>query len=197
MEIIDFDLSQVYDDLENFKNLSIQKVLKKRTVSSQMLEFYGSENFEFREYYHRFLFNELPIMTNDTFEVLSNQHFFHNSHGDVLVFGLGFGWILYPILSSEKIKTITVVEKESVIIDFITPKVKKFDIENKLKVIKGDVYDYYKLDNSKYDYIYFDTYETPKDSISDKEKVEPLYLSNLKPGGVCHFWCWEIKDLIK
>ena len=135
-------------------------------------------------------------MSNDPFEVMTNQIFFEKSKGDVLIFGLGLGWIIFPILDRDDIKSITVVEKNTEIIEFVGDVLSKKDLKNKLNIIEGDVYDYHNYLDKKFDFIYFDTYDTPDLSISDIDKLNPLYQKFLNDGGISHFWCQEIRHII-
>lgn len=194
--MIDFDLEELFDETHFGVDLSIKKVNTDLSKHQRFINFYDSECYKFKDYYYALLKSGDVLMTTDVFEVLTNQFFFNNVSGDVLIFGLGLGWIIFPLLSDDRVKSIKVVEIDTDIISFIGDKVKKMDINNKVTIVNGDLYDWYRCDSSKYDFIYFDIYNTPQESIQDKEKVDPLYKNLLKDNGVSYFWCWDIKDLI-
>jgi spermidine synthase len=193
--MVDFDLSVVYNDTEIYKNIKIEKVNRKVELKGRVFEFYNTD-YSGKDYYHSIKYNNKTLMTNEPFEVLTNQIFFEKSKGDILIFGLGLGWIIFPILDRDDIKSITVVEKNTEIIEFVGDILSKKDVKNKLNIIEGDVYDYYNVLDKKFDFIYFDTYDTPDLSISDINKLNPLYDSFLKENGMTYFWCQEISHLV-
>lgn len=195
--MLDFDLNIIYG-LENhsFGNFVIQRIEHQKGISDELRQFYNCYD-QFREYFYRLVTKTGEVlMTNDPFEVATNQYFFDNAKGDVLIFGLGFGWIIFSILDNPNITSITVVEIETGIIQYVGQKVKEKDLNNKVTIYQGDVENWYQTDENKYDFIYFDSYPDPQSSISDKPVKEPLYSNLLNPGGESYFWCWDIKDII-
>lgn len=193
--MVDFDLSNIYSDIEVYKNLKIQKIYNRVDLRGTVFEFYNT-NYSGKDYYHSLKYMGKTLMDNNPFEVLTNQRFFELSNGDILIFGLGFGWIIFPILNSSDIKSITVIESNIEIIEFVGDKLKNYDLNGKLNIIHGDVYEYHKENlNKKFDFIYFDIYDTPKLSIDDIDLLSPLYQKFLKEDGVIHFWCQEIRHL--
>jgi spermidine synthase len=193
--MVDFDLSAIYNDIEIYKNITIKKINRKSELKGSIFEFYNTD-YSGKDYYHIIRYNNKTLMSNDPFEVMTNQIFFEKSKGDILIFGLGLGWIIFPILDRDDIKSITVVEKNTEIIEFVGDILSKKDVKNKLNIIEGDVYDYYNHLDKKFDFIYFDTYDTPDLSITDIDKLNPLYQKFLNDGGISHFWCQEIRHII-
>ena len=193
--MVDFDLSSIYNDIEIYKNIKIEKINRKAELKGSIFEFYNTD-YKGKDYYHIIRYNNKTLMSNDPFEVMTNQIFFEQSNGDVLIFGLGLGWIIFPILDRDDIKSITVVEKNTEIIEFVGDVLSKKDLKNKLNIIEGDVYDYHNYLDKKFDFIYFDTYDTPDLSISDINKLNPLYDKFLKENGMTYFWCQEISHLV-
>ena len=60
-------------------------------------------------------------MSNHEFETLTNQKFLDNAKGDILIFGLGIGLIIFPLLTDNDIKSITIVEIDDGLIDEVFP----------------------------------------------------------------------------
>lgn len=98
------------------------------------------------------------MMSDTPMERNTNSSFLNSAHGDVLIFGLGLGLIIFPLLNDEHINSITVIELYQDLIDIVHPILNDFDVEKKLKVIQGDCFEYHKSisKDKKYDCIYGD-----------------------------------------
>lgn len=97
-----------------------------------------------------------PVMIDDAFERQTNQIILDNARGDVLIFGLGIGLIVYPIMKKDTVKSILIVEKHQEVLDLIMPQTA---FNDKVKVIKGDWYDY--ETEKTYDTIWLDDWTSP------------------------------------
>ena len=95
-------------------------------------------------------------MSDTPMERNSNNGFIQDANGDVLIFGLGLGLIVFPLLQNESVKSIKVVELNQEIIDLVSPYIKAKDTHNKFSVVQGDAYEHHKIDNQKYDCVYGD-----------------------------------------
>lgn len=95
------------------------------------------------------------IMSNSEFEQLTNDKIIKNARGDVLIIGLGIGFILLPIQEKQEVTSITVIEKYQDVIQLVAP---QLSINNKIKIIQGDVFDYKFDDNVKFDTLFCDIY---------------------------------------
>lgn len=99
------------------------------------------------------------IMMSDTpMERNTNRDFIQKANGDVIIFGLGLGLVILPLLKKENVKSILVVELYQDLIDMVEPILKKHDTENKLKVIQGDCFDIHNSipKEKKFDVVYGD-----------------------------------------
>lgn len=101
---------------------------------------------------------EGTMMSDTPMERYTNSSFIQKANGDVLIFGLGLGLIILPILNDESVKSITVIELHQDLIDLVEPILKEHDENNKLKVIQGDCFEYHKNvpKEKKWDCIYGD-----------------------------------------
>lgn len=200
--MIDFlDLSTIYRNPSVFNNHIIYFNNLNGETPKNILDFYGvtQEELLTRTAPVCILKNndKVVLMSDTNFERLTNKYFLENASGDVLIFGLGMGMIVYPLLNSTSINTIKIVENNQDIIDFVYPKIQERDTNSKVSVIHGDSTTWYLTDNSKYDFIYFDTAKTPAESIDSESTLKPLYLKNKRTSNsIIHFWCSEIKDLL-
>ena len=135
------------------------------------------------------------VMSTSKFEQLIYQNFIDNATGDVLIFGLGLGMIIFPLLTDESITSITVVEIEIDIINAVSPIIKKYDIHNKLQILEGDVNTYHQqILAEKYDYIYFDSWSTLDAPIVEEAAVlTTLYEKNKKTdSSVIDYCCSDL-----
>jgi hypothetical protein len=99
------------------------------------------------------------VMMSDTpMERNTNRDFVRRANGDVLIFGLGLGLIILPLLKEENVTSITVVELHQDLIDLVQPILKKHDIKNKLTIIQGDCFEIHNTipKEKKFDVIYGD-----------------------------------------
>ena len=130
------------------------------------------------------------MMTNNEFEMITNQKFIDNAKGDVIIFGLGIGLIIYPLLQDDNIKSITIVEVDKDLIDETFPILLKADTKSKLKVVNSDAFQY--QDDKKYDTIYFDIWAIINEqAFSEMKVLSNKFSSNLNQDGWIESWCSE------
>jgi hypothetical protein len=132
------------------------------------------------------------MMTDTPMERNTNSKFIQKANGDVIIFGLGLGLIVLPLLSDTKIKSITVVELYQDLIDLVTPFLKPFDKEDKLKVVQGDVFTYTPEKGVKYDTIYSDIWISICDDNYEEQKKlgrrYSKYLNRTNPNSFSDAW---------
>jgi hypothetical protein len=92
------------------------------------------------------------VMSDTQFERDSNQLLLYHATGDVLVFGLGLGLVLPPILEKSTVRSVTVIEKEPDVIHLVAP----HHQDIRLRIECGDAWDWTPARGKKYDTIYFD-----------------------------------------
>jgi len=99
------------------------------------------------------------IMMSDTpMERNTNYEFVQKANGDVIIFGLGLGLVILPLLKKENVKSILVVELHQDLIDLVEPILKVHDVENKLTIVQGDCFEFHNKipKEKKFDSIYGD-----------------------------------------
>lgn len=193
------DLSQIYDDTK-FGDFSIKIETNKILTSNVIKNFYNVTN-EYEIFSDVYLFkNDELIMTSTEFELLTNKPFLDVSFGDILIFGLGLGMIIYPLLEDSSINSITVIEKEQELINYIGDKIKTKDINNKVSFVLGDVYGYHEVmsKDKKYDVIFFDYWhKLTMTNVDELENIKNNYRIFLKNDtSVIMSWCEDIKQLL-
>ena len=100
-------------------------------------------------------------------EIETMKPFISKGKGNVLVLGLGMGYVPYMLSLKNRVKSITIVEKDQNIIDlfntFIWP---KFANKQKIKIIKDDAIQYLKRQKHEAcDYIFADLWHNPEDGL--------------------------------
>lgn len=121
--------------------------------------------------YIRLIINGQTMMSNTPMEKRTSAEFVCNAYGDVLICGLGIGLVIMPLLESEKVKSITVIEKYQDVIDCVLPQIVSYDTEGKLKVICQDCFDFDTKD--KFDTIFIDIWAYINSDVY-KEEMLPL-----------------------
>lgn len=111
------------------------------------------------------------VMSDTKFELSSNRRFLYHSNGDVLVAGMGIGMVIVPLLHRDDVRSITIVEREQDVIDLVLPHIKKMDNENKIRIIRSDIFDLH-LPDRKFDTIYFDIWD--KSTLSNLSEINDL-----------------------
>lgn len=98
------------------------------------------------------------MMTDTPMERNTNRDFIRKANGDVIIFGLGLGLVILPLLKKENVKSILVVELYQDLIDLIQPILKQHDTENKLTIIQGDCFQIHNQfpKEKKFDCVYGD-----------------------------------------
>lgn len=112
--------------------------------------------------------NEIWMSVNPN-EINTMKPYINESYGNVLVFGLGMGYIAYMMSLKDEVSTITIVEKDINIINifkkYLFP---QFSQKQKIKIVHDDAFRYFE-NNYKFDYIFADLWHNPEDGI-------PMYI---------------------
>jgi len=143
--------------------------------------------------YKRLVLKGAGVMMSDTpMERNTNFEFLHKANGDVIVFGLGLGLIILPLLSDPNIKSIRVVELDQSLITLVSPILKQYDKENKLTIVQGDCFKYIPEKGSKFDTVYFDIWiAISDDNYEEQKKLERgfrKYLNKENPNNFMDSW---------
>ena len=99
-------------------------------------------------------------------EIETMKPFINKAKGNVLVLGLGMGYVPFMMAMKSEVKSITIIEKDPEIIGlFNTIIYPNFKNKEKIKIIEDDAINYTKK-NNKYDYIFADLWHSPEDGLS-------------------------------
>jgi hypothetical protein len=146
-------------------------------------------------------FNGGGIMMSDTpMERNTNYDFIQKANGDVIIFGLGLGLVIVPLLKKENIKSILVVELHQDLIDLVEPILKQHDPENKLKIIQGDCFEVHNKipKEQKFDSIYGDIWiDISTDNYEEMKTLTKNWKNRLNRSNQYAFIDHWLKDHLK
>ena len=141
------------------------------------------------------------IMMSDTpMERNTNESFIHKANGDVLIFGLGLGLVILPLLKKENVRSILVVELYQDLIDVILPILKESDSENKLSVIQGDCFEIHNVIDKqrKFDCVYGDIWiDINTDNYEEMKTLTKNWKSRINRSNPDSFIDHWLKDYLK
>jgi len=132
------------------------------------------------------------IMSNTSMEKRSNARFIMDARGDVFIAGLGIGLIVLPIQDKEEVNSITILEKFPEVIELVG---KQLPLNDKVKIIQGDVFDYEFPKETKFDCLYFDIWNWVNSDVYEREmkvlkKKYRKYKRLLKDNPSAFMKCW-------
>lgn len=193
------DLNTIYSN-HSFGEFTINIDVEKAIASKTIKDFYNVTN-EYENFSDVYLFKKGEIvMCSTELELLTNKPFIDNVTGDVLIVGLGLGMVVFPLLTEDSITSITIIEKELDLIDFVGLKISEMDINNKVTILVGDAYNHYdRLDtNKKYDTIFLDFWNqidmSNVDEVTSMKQYYSPFLKNETSKIIS--WCEDIKELL-
>lgn len=142
--------------------------------------------------YIRLLGSSGCIMSDTPMEKRTNAEFVRSAHGDVFIAGLGIGMIVLPIQDRNEVNSITILEKHEEVIELVG---KQLPLNNKVKIIHGDVFNHTFPKGTKFDSIYFDIWDWVNSDVWNNE-MKPLkrkyqkYRRSLKENPNSFIKCW-------
>ena len=99
-------------------------------------------------------------------EIETMKPFINKGKGNVLVLGLGMGYVPFMMALKPEVKSITIVEKDPEIIGLFNSLIyPNFKNKEKIKIIEDDAINYVSK-NNKFDYIFADLWHSPEDGLS-------------------------------
>ena len=99
-------------------------------------------------------------------EIETMKPFIKTAKGNVLVLGLGMGYVPFMMALKPEVKNITIVEKDPDIISlFNTLIYPNFKNKEKIKIVEDDAINFVRKQN-KFDYIFADLWHSPDDGLS-------------------------------
>jgi len=141
--------------------------------------------------YIKLMDNHSCIMSNTSMEKRTNREIINKANGDVFIAGLGIGLIILPIQEKYNVKSITILEKYPEVIELVG---KQLPINDKVKIIQGDVFEYEFPKGTKFDTIYFDIWSYISSDQYEEMKILKKkyrkYKRNSKENPKVFMSCW-------
>lgn len=112
-------------------------------------------------------------------EILTMQPAIENAHGNVLAYGLGLGYFAFMASGKRSVKSVTIVEKDSNIIElFKTELLPQFPNAEKISIIEADAFEFAEKLSAEgaehYDYIFTDIWHDTADGLAMYLKMKRL-----------------------
>lgn len=132
-------------------------------------------------------------MSDSQLEIESVEGAILAAKGNCLVSGLGIGLLPTLIRHKEVVESIDIVELRQEVIDLVFDQIRN----DKMRIIKGDIFSYLETTDKKYDFIHIDIWPTITATIKELDKAREAAQGCLNPNGI--LWCWlqELYDNIK
>ena len=103
-------------------------------------------------------------------EIETMKPYIEKAQGNILVLGLGMGYVPFMMALKDNVKSITIIEKDPDIISLFNSLIyPSFKNKEKIKIVQDDAINYVKR-NNRYDYIFADLWHSPEDGL-------PLFIS--------------------
>jgi len=133
------------------------------------------------------------VMSDTPMELRTNLDAIYNSNGNVLIGGLGIGAILLLIQERPEVKSVIVIEKYKEIIEMVKP---FLPLNEKVKIIEADIFEWLPEKNNKFDTIYFDIWNNVcSDNLEDMKILKKRFRKFLnKENSEKWMGCWREYD---
>lgn len=135
-------------------------------------------------YYNQVIMSDTPAEKRD------HLNYILEAKGDVLVTGLGLGWVIEGLFLNPKVKTVTVIEKELDVLHLVGNHLQK-KYSKKLNIICGDAFCPPLPITAKFDCIWHDIWETIcGDNWPEIKELRRIYRKYCK---IIYqsSWCWK------
>jgi len=124
--------------------------------------------------YTKLVMGHSTWMSDTPMERITNQEFINKATGRVLMFGLGIGMCLYPLMIDDTIESITVVDINQDLINLVSP----YYPHPKVRIICADAFEL-DLGKEKFDTIYFDIWrDMSSDNYEEMKVLHKRYRKN-------------------
>ena len=109
-------------------------------------------------------------------EIETMKSFIDKGFGNVLVLGLGIGYVPFMLSLKENVKKVTIIEKDPEIIAIFNKLIyPSFTNKEKITIIQGDAIEYVKKQKEAgYDYIFADLWHDPEDGLELFVKLKKI-----------------------
>ena len=134
------------------------------------------------------------VMSDTPMELRTNSEIICKAEGNVLIGGLGIGAILLLIQEKPEVNSIIVIEKHKEIIEMVKP---FLPLNNIVKIIEGDLFEWIPKIDNKFDIIYLDIWNNVcSDNLRDMNILRKRFKKFLNKEKNRNTWigCWREED---
>ena len=122
-------------------------------------------------------------MSDSLVEWFTNRDFLKAARGDVLIAGLGVGYVVLPLRFKQEVDSVTVIEKSQDVIDLVEPGVRWYNVSVEL----GDIFSWEPPAEAMWDTIYFDMFAQPL-TAEQEDELSSKFAPHLREGGWMGAW---------
>ena len=144
--------------------------------------------------YTKLMRNKTIIMSDTPAEIIDHSYFVYKAKGNVLINGLGLGWVIEALFRKEEVENITVIEKSQDVINLVGKHYIDKCPENKiLTIIHADALIWKAPKGIKFDAVWHDIWDyICSDNLEDMKKLHRKYGKRTKWQGS---WCRELCEM--
>lgn len=139
------------------------------------------------------------MMTDADFERRTNAEVLRRAHGDVLIAGLGIGFVLLPMLEKPEVGRISVVELDVDVMRLVLDPLRRHLTEeqnSRLDIFHQDIFEF--ETDEKYDIIYFDIWPSvDPGNLSQIATLKERFASNLREGPRSWIGAWVEDECVR
>lgn len=122
--------------------------------------------------YKRLTRGHVVVMSNTPMEEHTNRPIIRHAKGDVMINGLGLGMVLTAILAKEDVRSITVIEKSSEVIQLVGPSF----ADERVTIVHDDALTHKPEKNARYDAVWHDIWDfICADNLEDMKLLHRRY----------------------
>lgn len=148
-----------------------------------MRELFHSHRFINSGDYWRLVYKGEVVMSNTPAEIIDHSSFIAKAKGKVLIAGLGLGMVAKALLDNDCVSHITIVEKNSDVINLVS----QFYNDKRISIIHQDIFDFNPTD--VYDFAWFDIWTyISGDNYKDMQRLNRKFGNFAK---VKEHWCYD------
>jgi len=122
-------------------------------------------------------FGTTIVMSDTPAEIRDHSYFVRQATGDVLINGLGLGWVVEALFQKEEVKNITVIEKSLDVCKLVAKHYEdKCPTGKTIRIIEDSAFDYKPPTGKRYNAVWHDIWDNIcGDNIEDMKKLHRKY----------------------
>ena len=135
--------------------------------------------------YYSLLENDTTWMSITPYEINTMEKSINQASGNILTLGLGLGYYQYMTSNLDKVRSITIVEKNKDVIELFNKHILPyFSNSNKIKIVNEDAISFLSNNLKEYDYVFADIHHDEEEGLLF---LLSLINKNIKVKNL-HFW---------